>query len=172
ITTAPSVITTATRILRPSGGCRAPAWATGPAASAITTSIMRTRTARIMRIMGHPLLKVFCRLLTRVVPPAVAERTKNAQFMPSAQGIVPRAETAPAGVPGSPEPRAGATQQAGASGVLSACAEDLHSALQTPCRPGSVVEPRLCSPLVGSSDLSAGRLDIVGRQPGPHWYVD
>src|SRR2546429_5449962 len=43
---------------------------------------MRTRTARIMRIMGHPLLKAFCRLLARVVPPAVAERTKNAQFLP------------------------------------------------------------------------------------------
>src|SRR5205807_3372209 len=77
------VITTATRILRPSGGCKAPAWATGPAASAITTSIMRTRTASIVRIMGHPLLKAFCRLLTRVVPPAFAERTKNAQFLPA-----------------------------------------------------------------------------------------
>src|SRR5437588_3911969 len=44
---------------------------------------MRTRTASIMRIMGHPLLKAFCRLLTRVVPPAFAERTKNAQFLPA-----------------------------------------------------------------------------------------
>src|SRR5207253_3647443 len=31
---------------------------------------------------GAPLLKAFCRLLTRVVPPAFAERTKNAQFLP------------------------------------------------------------------------------------------
>src|SRR5213082_2187421 len=44
---------------------------------------MRTRTARIMRIIGHPLLKAFCRLLARVVPLAFAERTKNAQFLPA-----------------------------------------------------------------------------------------
>src|SRR2546429_163351 len=40
-------------------------------------------TANITRNMGHPLLKAFCRLLTRVVPPAFAEKTKNAQFLPA-----------------------------------------------------------------------------------------
>src|SRR5438477_7757479 len=41
-------------------------------------------TANITRIMGHPpFLKAFCRLLTRVVLLAFAEKTKNAQFLPA-----------------------------------------------------------------------------------------
>src|SRR5437016_3165645 len=88
MTTAPSVITTATRILRPSGGCRAPAWATGPAASAITTSIMRTRTASIIRIMGHP-LKAFCRLLTKDSPAGLCRKDKERTVSASLEAAVP-----------------------------------------------------------------------------------
>src|SRR5437588_2393963 len=86
MTTAPSVITTATRILRPSGGCRAPAWATGPAASAITTSIMRTRTASIMRIIGHPPFEGLLPIVGKGSPAGLCgkdkERTVSATLVP------------------------------------------------------------------------------------------
>src|SRR5205807_4994460 len=89
MTTAPSVITTATRILRPSGGCRAPAWTTDPAVRTSTSESMSTSasmsTANITRIMGHP----FFRLLTRVVLLAFAEETKNAQFLPAWMLVAP-----------------------------------------------------------------------------------
>src|SRR5204863_6338613 len=89
ITTAPSVITTATLILRPSGGCRA--WATGPAASAITTSIMRTRTARIMRIMVAPPFEGLLSIADKDSPAGLCrkdkERTVSASLEVGAAGL-------------------------------------------------------------------------------------
>src|SRR5438045_3309827 len=110
MTTAPSVITTATRILRPSGGCRALAWTPGPVASAITPSIVRTRTASIMRIMGHPLKALLAD--DKTSPAAVCRKDKEHTVSANRYKALFPGRKRIGRVPGSPEPRAGVTEQA------------------------------------------------------------